>query len=144
MRDDSSKAGWLQFFHDSERFFHQRIGIRCVGVCAAPMLHPPIRVPAMTKPAALYAQLSPGETLRTQMYDLLDIACRSGCEIVATLADGDGIQTADSQRETEFRQIVNGVARPDVGLVMGWTVDRLGRSLQHLVITPVENAPIRF
>ena len=105
------------------------------------MLHPLNRVRTMTKPSALYAQLSPGETLRTQMYDLLDLACRSGCEIVATLAHRDGGQEADSQRQTEFRQLVNGVARPDVGLVLGWTVDRLGRSLHHLVITPSEGGP---
>lgn len=78
------------------------------------------------------------------MNDLLDLACQSGCQIVATLADENSTEKKHPEGASEFEQAVNTLGRPDVGLVMGWTVDSLGRSLQHLVITPDRDTPSHF
>ena len=88
---------------------------------------------------AMYARLTrTGETLQTQMRDLFELACQSGCEIVATLPEKSIKEANDSMGSSEVEDILSSVARKDVGVVMGWSVDRLGRSSQHFVITPAK------
>jgi len=96
----------------------------------------------MAKHGAMYACLSrTADTLQSQMRELLDLACRSGCEIVATLSDDDGTHgSSRSKRGTDVQALANGVTRSDVGVVMGWTTDRSGRAQQHLVIMPAADA----
>ena len=89
--------------------------------------------------SALYTRLTrKGQTLLAQMHDLFDLACQSGNEIMATLGeDGAGHGPRD---RNEIAEVLNEVARKDVGVVLAWTVDRSGRSQQHLVITPSKDA----
>jgi DNA invertase Pin-like site-specific DNA recombinase len=87
----------------------------------------------------MFAHLSrTGQTLQAQMHDLFDLACQSGCEIVATLP-GKSIEEPDKNGFSEFEEFLNSVARKHVGVVIGWSTDRLGRSSQHLVITPAKD-----
>jgi hypothetical protein len=96
----------------------------------------------MAKHGAMYACLSrTADTLQSQMRDLLDLACQRGCEIVATLSDSAGGGSSGSSTEgPDVQALANGVVRPDVGVVMGWTMDRSGRTQQHLVILPAADA----
>jgi DNA invertase Pin-like site-specific DNA recombinase len=88
---------------------------------------------------AMYARLSrTGQTLQAQIRDLFDLACQSGCEIVATLPEKEIEEADDSRGFSEVEDLLNSVTRKDVGVVMGWSVDRLGRSSQHFVITPAK------
>ena len=97
----------------------------------------------MSRHSALYARLTRGgQTLLGQMRDLVDLACQSGCEILATLGD-DGAVPVRADRN-ELARVLNGVRRPDVGVVLAWTVDRSGRSHQHLVITPSRDRRIHY
>jgi DNA invertase Pin-like site-specific DNA recombinase len=98
----------------------------------------------MSKHVALYAHLTrTGQTLEAQMRDLVDLACQSGCEIIATLTDETLGEKDNAKSRFEFDRLLN-TARPDVDVVRGWTVDRLGRSLQHVVITPTNETLIAY
>src|SRR5262245_49096104 len=97
----------------------------------------------MSGRSTLYARLTrSGQTLLGQMRDLVDLACQSGCEILATLGD-DGAIPARADRN-DLARVLNSVRRPDVGVVLAWTVDRSGRSHQHLVITPSRGRHIHY
>jgi DNA invertase Pin-like site-specific DNA recombinase len=61
------------------------------------------------------------------------VADRHTWKIVGEFADR-GISGAKGRdQRPQFNAILNGVARKDFDLVAAWSVDRLGRSLQHLI-----------
>jgi len=61
------------------------------------------------------------------------VAARMGWTIVADLAD-QGISGAKGRdQRPEFDRLLKLVARKEIEMVACWSVDRLGRSLQHLV-----------
>ncbi len=93
---------------------------------------------------ALYAHLTrTGQTLEVQIRDLLDLASQSCCEIVATLPDEPQDDKDNVKNPFEFDRLLN-TARPNADVIRGWTVDGLGRSLQHVVITPTNETPISY
>ena len=97
----------------------------------------------MSPHATLYTRLTrKGRTLLAQMHELFDLACQSGCEIMATLVDDEAGQQRHDRRD--LAQILNGMPRSDVGMVLAWTVDRSGRSRQHLVIMPARDRRIHY
>ena len=84
------------------------------------------------KRVALYARVSTdGQSVENQLRELRAVAVRHGWEIVGEYID-KGISGAKG-RDARTNAILNGVARKEFDLVAAWSVDRLGRSLQHLI-----------
>ena len=88
----------------------------------------------MTKRAAIYLRVSTGEqTTENQRRELEAVAQRSGWEIVQVYED-HGISGANGrEKRPAFDQLLKDAARRRFDVVAAWSVDRLGRSLQHLV-----------
>jgi DNA invertase Pin-like site-specific DNA recombinase len=89
---------------------------------------------AMIKRAALYIRVSTdGQTVENQRRELQAVADRLGWIVVATFSD-QGISGAKGRDQRPgFDQMLRGVARKEFDIIAAWSVDRLGRSLQHLV-----------
>lgn len=88
----------------------------------------------MTKRVAFYLRVSTdSQTVENQRRELEAVAQRMGWEIVAVLAD-EGISGAKGRdKRPAFDRLMKMVARKEIDLIACWSVDRLGRSLQHLV-----------
>src|SRR6266487_4029344 len=85
--------------------------------------------------AALYVRVSTlnGQTTENQERALREVADRMGCEIVHVYRD-QGISGAKGRNgRPAFDTLCKGAARREFDIVMAWSVDRLGRSLQDLV-----------
>lgn len=88
----------------------------------------------MTKRVAFYARVSTdGQTVENQLEELREVAARHGWEVVATFADRGISGTKGREGRPQFDKLLKAVARREVDMVAAWSVDRLGRSLQHLV-----------
>jgi DNA invertase Pin-like site-specific DNA recombinase len=89
---------------------------------------------AMIKRAALYIRVSTdGQTVENQRQELQAVADRLGWTVVSTFSD-QGISGAKGRDQRPgFDQMLKGVARKEFDIIAAWSVDRLGRSLQHLV-----------
>lgn len=88
----------------------------------------------MTKRVALYVRVSTdGQTVENQLRDLHAVADRLGWTVVAVFTD-HGISGAKGRDQRPgYDQLLKGIARKEFDLIAAWSVDRLGRSLQHLV-----------
>ena len=87
------------------------------------------------KKAAIYARVSManGQTPQNQVDQLRDAAGRAGWQVVEEYVDR-GISGAKGRdRRPAFDRMCKAVARREIDVVMAWSVDRLGRSLQDLV-----------
>jgi len=84
--------------------------------------------------AVLYLRVSTIEqTTANQERELRQIASRMGCRIVKVYKD-HGISGATGRdKRPAFDAMCQDAARREFDLVMAWSVDRLGRSLQDLV-----------
>src|SRR6516225_1745039 len=84
--------------------------------------------------AVIYLRVSTIEqTTADQERELREIASRMGCEIVKVYRD-HGISGAKGRdRRPAFDKLCRDAARREFDMVMAWSVDRLGRSLQDLV-----------
>ena len=83
---------------------------------------------------ALYARVSTdGQTTENQLQELRKVADRNGWQIIQEFVD-HGISGAKGRdQRPAFDEMCKGVIRKEFDLIMSWSVDRLGRSLQHLV-----------
>ena len=88
----------------------------------------------MTKRVALYTRVSTdSQTVENQHIELRAVAERLGWIIVAELAD-EGISGAKGRdQRPAFDRLMQMVTRKEIDLIACWSVDRLGRSLQHLI-----------
>ena len=88
----------------------------------------------MTKRIALYTRVSQdSQTTENQRRELVAVAERLGWEIVAEFTD-HGISGAKGrEKRPGYDALMKAVARREIDMVASWAVDRLGRSLQHLV-----------
>src|SRR5437660_3660576 len=86
------------------------------------------------KRAVLYLRVSTvDQTTANQERELRDVASRMGCEIVRVYKD-HGISGAKGRdKRPEFDRLLRDAAQRKFDMVMAWSVDRLGRSLQDLV-----------
>ena len=86
------------------------------------------------KRAALYARVSTdGQTCENQLQLLREVASRSGWTIVAEYVD-HGIRGAKGREQRpQYDKLLKDATRREFDLVAAWSVDRLGRSLKHLV-----------
>jgi len=81
---------------------------------------------------AIYCRVSTDQqSVENQQRELEAVAQRHGWEVVGMFAD-EGVSGAKAQRPA-FDKLMHAVARREVDLVAAWSVDRLGRSLQHLL-----------
>jgi DNA invertase Pin-like site-specific DNA recombinase len=88
----------------------------------------------MTKRAALYLRVSTGEqTTENQRLELVAAAKRSGWEIVEIYEDAGVSGAKGRDQRPEFDRLLKSAVRCEFDVIMTWSVDRLGRSLQHLV-----------
>jgi DNA invertase Pin-like site-specific DNA recombinase len=86
------------------------------------------------KRSVLYLRVSTiDQTTANQERELREVASRMGCEIVRVYKD-HGISGAKGRdRRPEFDRLLRDAAQRKFDMVMAWSVDRLGRSLQDLV-----------
>src|SRR6266850_1823721 len=86
------------------------------------------------KRAAIYLRVSTtDQTTANQERELREIAGRTGCEIVKVYKD-HGISGAKARdKRPGFDALCRDATKRQFDVVMAWSVDRLGRSLQDLV-----------
>jgi DNA invertase Pin-like site-specific DNA recombinase len=84
--------------------------------------------------AAVYLRVSTqDQTTANQERELREVALRMGCEIVKVYKD-HGISGAKGRdKRPAFDALCRDAAQRKFDVVMAWSVDRLGRSLQDLV-----------
>jgi DNA invertase Pin-like site-specific DNA recombinase len=84
--------------------------------------------------AVVYLRVSTiDQTTANQERELREIAARMSCEIVKVYKD-HGISGAKGRdKRPAFDKLCRDAARLEFDMVMAWSVDRLGRSLQDLV-----------
>ena len=83
---------------------------------------------------AIYARVSTAsQTVENQFQELREVAQRNGWTVVAELSDS-GISGAKGRdQRPAFDQLLKRATRREFDLIMVWAIDRLGRSIQHLV-----------
>ena len=86
------------------------------------------------KRIALYLRVSTdGQTTKNQRLELAKIAEQAGWEIVEVYED-QGISGAKGRdQRPAFDKLCKDAAQRKFDMIAAWSVDRLGRSLQHLV-----------
>jgi len=86
------------------------------------------------KRAVLYLRVSTlDQTTANQERELREVSTRMGCEIVKVYKD-HGISGAKGRdKRPAFNALIRDAAQRKFDMVMAWSVDRLGRSLQDLV-----------
>jgi DNA invertase Pin-like site-specific DNA recombinase len=86
------------------------------------------------KRGALYLRVSTlNQTTTNQERELREVANRMGCDIVQVYRD-HGISGAKGRdKRPAFDKLLRDAARREFNMVLAWSVDRLGRSLQDLV-----------
>jgi DNA invertase Pin-like site-specific DNA recombinase len=86
------------------------------------------------KRAVLYLRVSTTEqTTANQERELREVAGRMGCEIVKVYKDHGISGAKGKEKRPAFDALCRGAAQRKFDMVMAWSVDRLGRSLQDLV-----------
>ena len=90
----------------------------------------------MTKHVAFYLRVSTGEQMtENQRRELEAVARHRGWEIVAVYED-QGISGAKGRdKRPQFDRMLKDAVRGRFDIFAAWAVDRLGRSLQDLVVT---------
>jgi len=86
------------------------------------------------KRVALYLRVSTDtQTVENQRRELMAVADRLGWHVAVELAD-EGISGAKGRDQRPgYDRLMQMVTRREIDLIACWSVDRLGRSLQHLV-----------
>lgn len=88
----------------------------------------------MMKQVAVYARVSTGEqTSDNQLQELRDVAARMGWQVAKEYVDHGISGAKDRDRRPAYDRLCAAIVRREIDLVMAWSVDRLGRSLQQLV-----------
>lgn len=88
----------------------------------------------MVMKAAIYARVSTdGQTTENQLQELRRAAGRMGWEIYREYVDCGISGSKGRDKRPEFDALLKGAVRREFDVVMSWSVDRLGRSLQDLV-----------
>ena len=86
------------------------------------------------KRVATYTRVSTdGQTVENQRQELLGVAQRRGWEIVEEYSDRGISGAKDRDKRPAFDRMLKDATRREFDMIAAWSVDRLGRSLQHLV-----------
>jgi DNA invertase Pin-like site-specific DNA recombinase len=87
-----------------------------------------------TKRVAIYARVSTDQqTTENQLAELRTWAERAGHEVVGEFVDHAISGANGRDKRPQFDRLLKGAARREFDVIAAWSVDRLGRSLQHLV-----------
>ena len=86
------------------------------------------------KRAAIYARVSTlnGQTPKNQVVELRKAADKADWEVVAEFTDRGVSGTKGRDKRPAFDRLCKAATRREFDVVMAWSVDRLGRSLQDL------------
>jgi len=88
----------------------------------------------MTKRVAIYTRVSTDrQTTDNQVRELREVAERAGWDVVSEYTDEAISGAKGRDRRPGLDALMKAVTRREVDLVMAWSVDRLGRSLQDLL-----------
>jgi DNA invertase Pin-like site-specific DNA recombinase len=88
----------------------------------------------MSKKAVIYVRVSTdGQTTENQRLALERVAEKSGWEIIGVYEDHAVSGAKGREQRPAFDRLCKDATRREFDVVMAWSVDRLGRSLQHLV-----------
>ncbi len=86
------------------------------------------------KRVAIYARVSTnGQTVNNQLRELRQVAKRQGWKVVGEFIDRGVSGAKGRAQRPKFDKLCQAATRREIDLIMSWSVDRLGRSLQHLV-----------
>jgi DNA invertase Pin-like site-specific DNA recombinase len=84
--------------------------------------------------AAVYLRVSTlDQTTANQERELREVATRMGCEIVHVYRDHGVSGAKGRDKRPQFDKLCRDATKRQFDVVMAWSVDRLGRSLQDLV-----------
>ena len=88
----------------------------------------------MTKRVAIYARVSTDEqTPDNQINELRAVADRMGWTVVEEFVDWGISGAKGREKRPAYDKMYKSAVRREFDLIMSWSVDRLGRSLQNLV-----------
>ena len=88
----------------------------------------------MMKQVAIYARVSTGEqTPDNQLQELRIVAGRMGWQVAEEYVDHGVGGAKGRDHRPAYDRLCAAIVRREMDVVMAWSVDRLGRSLQHLV-----------
>ncbi len=88
----------------------------------------------LTRRAAIYARVSTdGQSTDNQLRELREVAGRMGWDIVHQYIENGVSGAKGREQRPQFDALCKAAVRREFDVVMAWSVDRLGRSLQHLV-----------
>ena len=87
------------------------------------------------KQVAIYLRVSTsnGQTTENQLRELRAVAKRARWKVVEVFEDHGISGAKDRDKRPAFDRMLKAVTARRVDMVAAWSVDRLGRSLQHLV-----------
>jgi DNA invertase Pin-like site-specific DNA recombinase len=89
---------------------------------------------AIMKRVGIYIRVSTdGQTTANQKRELEAVAARSGWEIVGIYEDAGISGSKGRDKRPGFDRLLRDATARKVDMIAAWSVDRLGRSLQHLV-----------
>ncbi|MEP1740173.1 MAG: recombinase family protein [Kangiellaceae bacterium] len=88
----------------------------------------------MTKRAVIYARVSTNkQTTENQLRELQEVIQRNGWELAKVYQD-EGISGSKGRDgRPQFNELLKDAVRKEFDVVLSWSVDRLGRSLQDLL-----------
>ena len=88
----------------------------------------------MSNRCAIYSRCSTSDqTVENQIRELKEIAERKGLIVVSQFSDEAISGSKGRDQRKGFDRLIKGAVRKDFDLILVWSVDRLGRSLQDLV-----------
>jgi DNA invertase Pin-like site-specific DNA recombinase len=100
----------------------------------------PVRIPGEatmgTKPkrVGLYLRVSTsGQTIENQRLELQRVAEQRGWEVVETYTDQAVSGSKGRDQRPDFARMARDAAQGRLDIVAAWSIDRIGRSLSHLV-----------
>ncbi len=74
-----------------------------------------------------------GQTVENQRQDLLRVAEQRGWHIVEEYVDHGVSGSKGREERPAFKRLAKAAAAGTLDMVVAWSIDRIGRSLQHLV-----------
>lgn len=84
--------------------------------------------------AAIYARVSTdGQTTENQLRELRQVTKRMNWEVVEEYIDEAVSGAKGRDKRPRFDALCKAAVRREFDVILAWSVDRLGRSLQHLV-----------
>ena len=89
----------------------------------------------MQKRAAIYARVSTsnGQTPENQLAQLREVALKAGWTVIEEFVDHGVSGAKGRDKRPAYDRLCKAATQRQVDVVMAWSVDRLGRSLQDLV-----------